>query len=683
MHKSVLVALFGAVQASKGPSPISKVQDLLAGLESKIIREGEDALKVFNEASEMCEDRSRRLRQEIKVGSSTAEELTASIGQDESTVAELESKLQRLASDIASNDADLKAAGAIRAKEAKSFAAEEKEFVEVIDTLRRAIAVLEREMRKGSSMLQMNGITNIAQAMDVLVNGAMLSVADGKRLTALAQTNNEDSDFVQPEAAVYQSKSGGIVETLSDLLDKAQDQLESARKQETQNLHAYELMQQSLQDEIKFSNKDRDESEAAKFAAGERKAKSEGSLSMTQKDLKADNKALEELHHRCMTTSQDYQEQTKIRGEELKAIKDAKQVLQDTVAGASDVTYGSNAASFLQTATSITDHASLVHFEAARLVRDLARKEQSTELSQLATRMSSAIRASSRTGEDPFAKVKGLIQNMLEKLEKEALQDADKKQHCDKELAEANAKKTIRGDTVEKLSTQIDKLKARSAQLKEEVAFTQQGLADLARTQAEMDKIRSEERELFVKNKADLELGLKGVKQALKVLTEYYAQGTQTQGAADGGRTSIIGLLEVVESDFTKNLAEMKAAEDASSSAHEEDTNSNSVQRTMKEGDVKYNTRESAELDKTVSEVKSDRSNTQVELDAVSEYLKKLEEQCIAKAESYSERQSRFQAELAGLKEALRILASETAFVQMSSSHKMRGSRTQAVLRAA
>merc|ERR1712232_1284970 len=100
-------------------------------------------------------------------------------------------------------------------------------------------------------------------------------------------------------------------------------------------------------------------------------------------------------------------------------------------------------------------------------------------------------------------------------------------------------------------------MSAKSAKLKEEVAELQKELAALASSQAEMDKLRSEEKAAFEENSAEMEKGIEGVKLALKVLTEYYASDDKSHDAAKGAGAGIIGLLEVVESDFTKGLAEM------------------------------------------------------------------------------------------------------------------------------
>merc|ERR1719375_812376 len=174
-----------------------------------------------------------------------------------------------------------------------------------------------------------------------------------------------------------------------------------------------------------------------------------------------------------------------------------------------------------------------------------------------------AMRAGSRGGADPFAKVKGLISNMIEQLLKEAEADATEKAFCDKEMAETEAKKADKEATIEKLSTQIDSMTAKSAKLKEEVATLQAELSALAKAQAEMDKLRAEEKAIFDKNSAEMKKGIKGVQLALKVLNEYYAKADKAHGSADGAGSGIIGLLEVCEADFSKGLAEMVADEEA------------------------------------------------------------------------------------------------------------------------
>ena len=71
----------------------------------------------------------------------------------------------------------------------------------------------------------------------------------------------------------------------------------------------YEMMKQSLEDAIKYGNKDMD---GAKKARG---ATAEGDLSAISKDLAEDIKSLAELHHDCMSKANEFEEERKSRGE--------------------------------------------------------------------------------------------------------------------------------------------------------------------------------------------------------------------------------------------------------------------------------------------------------------------------------------------------------------------------------
>merc|ERR1719274_528901 len=235
-------------------------------------------------------------------------------------------------------------------------------------------------------------------------------------------------------------------------------------------------------------------------------------------------------------------------------------------------------------------------------------------------------------------------------------------------MGETKAKKTELTDEIEKLTTKIDKQTADSAKLKEEVAVLTKELAELAKLQQEMDKIRAEEKEAYDKNKPEMEQGLEGIKLALKVLREYYASGGGAQGAGGG----IISMLEVIESDFSKGLAELIAVEEAAAEEYEKITKENEISKVTKEQDVKYKTKTAKGLDESVAELTSDKGGLATELESIEEYWLSLQEQCIEKVEPYEERKKRREAEIAGLKEALGILEG-TAVLLQRGSHTLRG----------
>merc|ERR1719409_584107 len=142
------------------------------------------------------------------------------------------------------------------------------------------------------------------------------------------------------------------------------------------------------------------------------------------------------------------------------------------------------------------------------MIKKLAKKHHSSALAQLAAHMSAFTRYSGGSAEDIFAKVKGLIVDMIEKLKKEAEAEAAEKGFCDAETAKTNSKIKELTSDIEKLTAKIDKAMAASAELKEDVKALQSDLAELQKTQAEMDTARTDEKAAFTEAKTDLEAGI-------------------------------------------------------------------------------------------------------------------------------------------------------------------------------
>merc|ERR1740133_840698 len=371
-----------------------------------------------------------------------------------------------------------------------------------------------------------------------------------------------------------------------------------------------------------------------------------------------------------MDAAEQFELATKSRGEELGALAQAKKVIQESTGGAAGQSYGLNQLSFMQ----VSSGADLAKTEAVRFVRDLARKSKSPALAQLASRMSSAVKLGASSGEsDVFAKVKGLINDMIATLESEAEEDATQKAYCDKEMSEATAKHDDLTASSDKLTTKIAQDKSASLKLKEQVAALQSELAGMASAKAEADKLRSTENAAFKKNSAEMQQGVTGVQTALKVLKDYYAKGSAD--AAEGAGSGIIGLLEVCESDFTKGLTEMTAEEETAAAEYKAYVKEDEIGNVKKTQDAKYKTKEAAGLDKNVADLSGDLASVSDELAAVNSGLDKLKEMCVAKPEPYAERKARRESELAGLKEALQILDSEAALIQTKSKHTLRGAK--------
>lgn len=684
MYLSFFLSTIVAVQSeSSQASPIEKVLEMISGLQQKVIAAGADSQKVYDKYAEWCEDKAQNLGFEIKTGKADVSEAKATIESETSVIGSLEAKIEELSADLQTDEADLKAATTVRAKEAADFAAEEKELSEILSEIERAISIVSREQKKGSaSMLQLKGAKSLTDALSTMVQASVISSADASRLNSLVQMGQEsndedsesDSDTGAPSVEAYEGHSDGIVGTLEGLQEKAEGQLEKARKTERTSLQNYEMLKQSLTDAMKFANNDMNKAKKDLAVSQEKKAVAAGDVDVASKDLEEDIKTKQTLHQDCMNAAEDFEAQTKSRKDELNALASAKKSIQESTGGAAQQSYGLNQVSFLQasrTQLSSKAKAGTSQFEAVHFIRDLARKTKSAALAQLASRMSSAMKLSSVSGGDPFAKVKGLITDMIATLEEDASDDASHKAYCDKELADSTAKKgdlTVENDV---LSTKIAQAEARSKKLREQIATLQGELAKMAKGKAEAEQLRAMEKETFDKNSAEMKSGIEGVQLALKVLKEYYASADKD--AEQGAGSGIIGLLEVVESDFTKGLAEMTAEEESAASSFQKYANEEEVATKMKEQDSKYKTKEAAGLDKAVSEMSADQNSVTDELSAVITGLDRLKRSCVSKTLPYEERVARREAELEGLKQAMQILDGEAVLLQKATKHTLRG----------
>ena len=122
-------------------------------------------------------------------------------------------------------------------------------------------------------------------------------------------------------------------------------------------------------------------------------------------DLKAVIQQLADLHRDCMAKAEDFEAETRSRGEELKALAGAKRVIKEATGGAEEIAYGSTQMSFFQRSR-IASSADRAHLEVVRFVRELARRQN------LAKTLSA--RGAHDVGDEfwfsgPFAEVNNLI----------------------------------------------------------------------------------------------------------------------------------------------------------------------------------------------------------------------------------------------------------------------------------
>merc|ERR1719473_1503528 len=218
-------------------NPLGKVIELMDDCAAKIKADGEAEAKAFKEYFEWCDDVAKNTNFEIKTAKAKKEKLESSIEKGTSDIEVATSKIEDLAGAIAEDEEELKSATEVREKEAADFAKAEGELVDAVDTLDRAIGILEREMAKNPAafaQIDTSSMQKMLNGLSAVIDAAAFTTSDRSKLMALVQSSSddEDSDAGAPAPDAYKSKSGGIVDVLNDMKEKAEGELSELRKVE-------------------------------------------------------------------------------------------------------------------------------------------------------------------------------------------------------------------------------------------------------------------------------------------------------------------------------------------------------------------------------------------------------------------------------------------------------------------
>jgi len=548
-----------------------------------------------------------------------------------------------------------------------------------VDQLSRAAALIKKEMsfaqtRGGASVQKIaKRLKPMTSALSAIVEAAWVSSGSRKTMKSFLQAaeaakENEDDDlsFDQPQAKMvaYESSSGGIVSAIEEMQGKAEDTLSDTRKKEMQAQHSYSMVKGGLEGELKNNADKLSTAKSSNAAAMQAEGGATEEMSSTAKAKAADEEYAGTLKTECETKAAEWAERQKSATEEMAVIEKAKDILTSGVKAFVQVKSKINKAH--DDDDDEDDKTAERRDKVVNLLKNLAGKHHSYALTQMAAMARS----------DPFVKIRGLIEDMIAKLLKEAQEEATQKAFCDEEIGKSKKAQEEKQTKVDEYTTRIDKASSTIATLTEDVKELEAEIAEIDSAQAEATKLRTEENTDYVKASTDFRDSAQAVAKAIEVLKNFY-EGSFVQissktnakqpefGSAKGDTAhTIIAVLEMSEEDFTKLLAEAEATEDAAATAYTKLTDENKVSKASKMAEAKGKKSEIKSLSVELEHSKEDLASTSEELSAVLAYLDKLKPQCEEKAMSYAEKKAAREAEIEGLKEALGILEGGLALVQ-------------------
>jgi uncharacterized phage infection (PIP) family protein YhgE len=306
-------------------------------------------------------------------------------------------------------------------------------------------------------------------------------------------------------------------------------------------------------------------------------------------------------------------------------------------------------------------------------------------LSEKATRLKSSTleAASVRTlaSGDHFVKVRSIIKDLMARLVADREAEASQKSQCDSMIKENVDNRDEAKGELETLASTKHQLDAESAHLAKEIATLSADVASLRKALNEATQLRTEESEENEKTISTASEGLSGVKLALSLLRDFYGSESFIQyvppnsdregltvsdrapemwkSGYDGSTSDakgIIGLLEVIESDFERTVEETTNKEaqakldfDAFTKETTDDISEKSESKSGKEGRV-------VNVDDLLVGNEAETKMQQGLLTAAQASLDDAKKMCVDSKETYEDRVAKREKEIEALKEAQRIL---------------------------
>mmetsp|Transcript_76575 Transcript_76575/g.135685 ORF Transcript_76575/g.135685 Transcript_76575/m.135685 type:complete len:757 (+) Transcript_76575:81-2351(+) len=715
---------------------VSKVTQMLEDLQQKVLSEGNKETLSYDKFACFCKDGIAAKTKAIDDGTTSKGSLEANIESLAAARDGLDSDIEDLNQKIADTEKEIADARKEAAADLALYTTNENDLSMALTSLKDAIAFMEASKTKagGISLAQRQSFAETLRTSIAMADALGLKIAP-----ALLQAREDPEETWEYDGF----HGGDIIAMLKDLDGKfkaeksALDQAESAR---VQAFNTFITTKTNFIEDpatgLKKQLADKTEERATKIVELETASKD---LTVTAATLLDDQSYLLELTQICKDKGKTHEQRETVRTDELSALTAAIAILKGTVTekttkatvrlversarvhlgilnahspaamaaieADAEAAEGTPLAFLQQRLEARAARPKFLDTISKALDKDLAEPERQEE-----TSMQSAVASESRqrsdgrkaavallrskgvemkstlltaladeVAKDPFAKVKSIIQALIEKLLKDASAENTQKGWCDQELSRSTMKRTNAAKAVATLNAGMAKLEVRRDVLLEEISTLSTAILKLDQDQEDADTLRASEAALANTTIEEAEAGLEAVSEAIKILEEFYKTAAKgrvnmslVQGPTDdmpdagfdngeaylgsqGDATGVIGMLEVIKGDFVRTVKETEKSEAEAKKDHYDFTVT--TQSSLAEKNT-AKTEKTKEKDEAVGDLDTSSSSLDEEMLSLTTAIKELlvhKETCIDTGMSYSERVANREEEIAALKKALCI----------------------------
>mmetsp|Transcript_40066 Transcript_40066/g.103715 ORF Transcript_40066/g.103715 Transcript_40066/m.103715 type:complete len:697 (-) Transcript_40066:151-2241(-) len=675
-------------QAAK-VTPVEKVVELLGKLQVQVEQEGKEEAVAYDKYACFCKEQVDEKLYAITKSKEKIEMLDTKIEKLGAEITSLDGEIADLGKEIDGLTEKMKKAKEVREGEHAVFLENQADVDGAISACERALEALKSSKGDLGGKVELEALAQI-QAVAHSVLGTDLQLVAGK----------------QPGKA-YESKyhSNDIIATIEALLKKFTDKKNQVEQDEFDTNSAFEMRQLSYANEKKFAEKEKMEKETLAEEKREQKGLAEADRTQEINEKNADQGYLDVLTEECETKANLWDQRSQTRADEIKALSEAMTALKEGVAP----NYKANKKLVgLQKSVSAEHRAHWVYKgevvktkPATKALSFLQLRGNGKARGSLSKKVSEMLMTSARDlkspilsmaalkislSEDHFVKVRQIIKDLVAKLESEAEAEKTQKGFCDEQMKLAITSRDEEQGKVETLKAKITGKEADKAQLKQEIAQLSKEIAENKRALMEATELREKESQENLLTIEEAGAGKEAVAHAVEVLKTFYGGAAFVQKASfvptnsdREGKTvadrapevfdedykgsqeaskGIIGMLEVILSDFerttktvTQEEADAQEAFETFKSETEADTKTKEGAVTTKEGEV-------ASIEDELVTLKDDLKTAEKGVQLALSELEKLHTMCVEGEETYEERVSKRKKEIEALKEAHDILES-------------------------
>merc|ERR1719321_802018 len=551
-RRAAAVFLVLAAAGGSAVTPVEKVITLLEDLKAEVEENGVKEGATYDEFACFCKDTNSDKTDSILELQDTINSLSAEIG--DKTATKDAAEKEKGDRTKAKEDAEKKLADTTArcAKQQAEYEQEAQEMSKAISMIERAIKALEDAKPGAGSFLQLPGDlrASVEQSLALADSLSLIDTHKKKVVSAFLQGGAS----VDPNDPEYKYHSQPIIDILEKLLTEYRNKKAELDAEWEKTKAACEEMKGKLSGEIEEQDKMIQQLAEHISTLEKEIANAREQLVNAETSLKEDQLYLKDLTKQCEDRAADWDQRSQMRAGELEAITKALEVLKERVLPKEGAR-----AMLIQTPVHEADSKSLVGLledrslsflqvdsPRARALNLLDRARGSLSTAEAAKgramdllaaegrRLQSAVLSSlvARAAADPFIKIKKLIQQLIERLLREAEAEASKKGFCDTELGKAESNRDYRWADVKSLSAQLAALEAKEDTLTNEVEYLTDKLKENAESLSTATKLREDDKVENAMTLKEAQEGLKALMEAIDILKTFYKQAAKARSSS-------------------------------------------------------------------------------------------------------------------------------------------------------